>query len=1231
MKSIANLGLAIVLLLTPAAAVRAQITTGSVTGTVKDMQGGVIPGATVTLISDTRGTKSSPAVTNETGDFMFPNVGGDTYTILVEMPSFKTLRRSGIAVSPGSRVTAGTLTIEVGGTTEVLEVRGEAPVIQASTGERSFTIDTESVASLPVDNRSFSALAALTPGVVIGSNNLPTRLGGGGESNFMMDGVSAMDDGSNRLLIQMNVESIAEVKVLTSTYQAEYGRSSGIQVTAVTKSGTNRFRGGLYDVERNSDWNENSKTNKLNGDPKSVSKQRDWGYSIGGPIGRPGGHNKLFFFYAQEFEPRSAGNNVVRFRMPTELERRGDFSQTTDNLGNPYPYIRDPLLTGTCSATTQAACFADGGVLGRIPASRLYQTGLNILKMYPLPNIANVPAGQNYNFQLTRPTEKLLGWQPAGRIDYQPLPSLRATAKFTGWGQQDKTVNGSIPGWNDTKMYAPTVYTWATSVNYTLSSTMFLEGTFGRSLNQQTGCSLGLAGGPTFCTSALPMNANANLNNVGLTNLPFLFPDATIMDTRYYQFQALNSVQPPIWDGSRLLKVPAFTWGGRVSNSPPSVPYPGILNTSRTWDISTSLTKVAGRHTMKTGFYHTYALKAEPDGASTSAAFGTVTFTNDSSNPLDSSFPFANAALGIFRDYNQASKFVEGNYVYTNTEGFIQDNWKVSRRLTLDYGVRVAHQEALRETFEQASNFLPDRWTIAAAPTLYVAGCANGVYPCSGTNRQAMNPLTGQFLGPNSILAIGALVQNSGTLTNGLFRPGEGGLGKTVYRYPPVGFAPRFGMAYDVTGHQKVVLRGGLGLFHDRHSITTFETGENPPTSRNITIRYGELQTLGRDGLTTEGPPALVAVKHDSKMPSTIQWNAGVQMILRWAVALDVSYVGHHSFNTNQGINLNAVDFGTAFLPEYQDRTQTPSATPGATAVTTDLMRAIRGYGTITQQWDRGWRTFHSLQLSFQRRFRNGVSFGFNDVISLSDTQNVNARLQHNADGSYFIRDDQAQADKLLGNNYPQRHIMKGNFVWDLPDIRSSRPLLKTVGQILNDWRLSGIWTGQTGSAYTTSFSYQSGGSSVNLTGSPNYGARIRIVGDPGTGCSSDPYRQFNTSAFQGPLVGSVGLESGSGYLRGCFSSVLDLSIARILRLPGKRTLQLRADMFNAPNQAGITGRNTSITLPNPNDPVTAQNLPFDAAGNLLPNRVRPNQAGFGAVNGYQSPRRVQGQIRFSF
>jgi hypothetical protein len=139
------------------------------------------------------------------------------------------------------------------------------------------------------------------------------------------------------------------------------------------------------------------------------------------------------------------------------------------------------------------------------------------------------------------------------------------------------------------------------------------------------------------------------------------------------------------------------------------------------------------------------------------------------------------------------------------------------------------------------------------------------------------------------------------------------------------------------------------------------------------------------------------------------------------------------------------------------------------------------------------------------------------------------------------------------------------------------------------------------------------------------------IVGDPGAGCSDDVYRQFNTAAFQGAQPGSVGLDSGTGYLRGCFSSVLDLAIARTVRLGGGRTVQFRLDMFNAPNQARITGRNTTMNLTSPSDPSTIINLPFDDSGAVLSNRVRPNQAGFGAVTSYQSPRSIQAQIRFAF
>ena len=300
----------------------------------------------------------------------------------------------------------------MGGTTEVVDVRGETPLIQAATGERSFTVETDAVTSLPMATRNFTEFINLVPGVDNGNRAGNSDSTGGGSNNFMMDGVGTMEPGSNRLMVAVNSESISQVKVLTSSYQAEFGRSSGLQVTAVTRSGTNRFRGSVYDVERNSDWYSNSKTNLLNGDPKTTLKQRDWGFSVGGPVGKPGGQNKLFFFFAQEFQPREQGNNVIRHRFPTAAERQGDFSATTDNNGNPWPFIRDYRIAGICSNADRTACYADGGVLGKIPADRLYQIGLNILKQYPMPNLTNIPAGQSYNFEITRPNQRITSWQP---------------------------------------------------------------------------------------------------------------------------------------------------------------------------------------------------------------------------------------------------------------------------------------------------------------------------------------------------------------------------------------------------------------------------------------------------------------------------------------------------------------------------------------------------------------------------------------------------------------------------------------------------------------------------------------------------------------------------------------------------------------------------------------------------------------------------------------------------
>jgi hypothetical protein len=1223
--SILVVGLLASLLFTAPAA--AQLTTGTVTGTVKDTQGGVIPGASVVLTSRARGTSLSPAFTNESGDFVITNVPPDSYDVTVTLTGFKTLKRGPIDVSAGDRAGIGTLAIEVGELSETVQVTGESPLVQAQSGERSFAIPQTAVENLPTATRAFVALASLAPGVANDTSGQQIgRVGdrastGGGNGNIMMDGISTMDTGSNSILLQMNVESIAEVKVLVSGYQAEYGRSSGVQVSAVTKSGTNKFRGSAYGVMRDSDWYSNSKTAKLNGDAKPIVNEKDLGYSIGGPIGKPGGSNKLFFFYAHEYMPRTMGGDTVRYRFPTALERAGDFSQTLDNNGNLYPYIKDPLISGTCSATNQTACFQYQGVLGRIDPARLYQTGVNILKMYPMPNVS----GGTYNYEVQRPEYSLRANQPAVRLDYVPMPKMRLTFKYAGWAQGADTVIGTIPGWSDTEQYNPFVRTIAVNSTYSLNSTTFLEATWGKGQNSLTGCALAQGStGPNDCRAGFPMNDNAALKNVGLSGLPFIYPDAGVVNPDYFAHEALSGVSPPIWDGTRIGMVPNLAWGSRIGNAPQNIPFPGYLNTNKTWDFSASLTKVAGRHTLKGGFYTTHSLKAQQR----QGWQGTITFGQDTSNPLDTSYGYSNAAMGVFSSYAQNSKYIEGNFVYTNIEGYIQDNWRVSDRLTLDFGARLVNQQPQYDQLLQASNFLPDKWSKSNAPYVYLAGCGNGVYPCSGTNRQAMDPRTGTLLGPNTAAAIGTLVPNSGNTLNGLYQAGQG-IAETAYLWPSLVVGPRFGAAYDLTGRQNIILRGGAGMFFDRTSGNAImNIIANPPALEAVTVRYTTLQNMA-SGLKTQGAPALSPYQYESELPTTWTWNGGVQMMLPWATALDVEYTGLHAYNVVEQPDINSIDFGTAFLAAYQDPTLS-STIPGAAAVPTDAMRMIRGYGSISMWIDRGWQTSHTLQMSVNRRFRNGLSFGFNDTWTLVQTGNTTVRLQHNADGTYAERPDQAEADELLGSYVPIVHIMKGNFVWDMPDVPNKGTTTQALGYILNDWQLSGVWTGNTGPAYTVGVSYANGSGNVNITGSPNYGGRVRLVGPTGSGCSSDPLRQFDYAGFAPPAVGSVGLESGNDYVRGCFQSALDLSLARNIRLGGTRNLQFRVDIFNAPNSAIITGRNATMQVQSPLD-ATKTNLPFNADGTVNTNRSLPKNAGFGVANAYQLPRRVQMQVRFSF
>lgn len=1200
----------------------AQLTSATITGTVKDAQGGIIPGAMVTLVSESRGT-TNETQSAATGDFIFVNIPGDTYTVRVTMDGFKTSERRGINASPGDRVAIGTMTVELGVLNETVTVTGDAPMIQSQTGERSFTVTTEAVQNLPIANRNFGGLAGLTPGV-IGNTRIGTQ---GASTNFQIDGVSTIDTGAGGQALQLNVDAIAEVRVLTSGYQAEYGRNSGLQVTGVTKSGTNQFRGSIYDIRRNSDWNANSWLNAANGDPKTLSKQRDWGYTIGGPIGKPGGTNKLFFFYGHEYRPRTSSGIINRFRVPTLLERQGDFSQSTDNNGNLINRIRDASTGRPCTASNTSGCFQDGGVLGRIPQDRLYELGLNVLRQWPEPNTS----GLNYNLETFRPEDTRLTQQPTVRLDYQMSNRLRLSGKYTGQRGTVKVTPGSIPGFNDSLSRWPFITVASTTVDYTLTPTTVFEATYGFYQAHQQGTPM-VSPGTNRCT-------------IGLCDFPLLYPDAGIIDEDTYQYQNLVAANAPMLVDGRIMLAPVFMWGSRIAGNnrqncdtttcmAPSLSYTtgGWLDMVRTNNVALSVTHLKGNHTIKAGYQLDHSLKKQNQLGFPNLFQGEVNFGNDSNNPLDSGFGFANAALGIFSSYRQINRLLEGNFIYDSHEFYVQDNWKVSNRLSLDYGVRISHVGENYDSKQQASNFFPDRWSAANAPDLYVPGCAVAAHPCPTASRVAVDPNTGGSLGVGTAVAIGTIVPGSGDELNGIVQAGQG-IAKTNYTWPDIGVAPRFGIAYDLTGEQRMVIRGGFGLFYDRlNGNTIYGQISNPPVARSTHVRNGNLQTLGQDGVLTQTPSSMTSFFYDSKLPGSVQWNAGLQMALPWASTLDVSYVGHHGYNLlGPNADRNAPDFGAAFLAENQDPTRT-SSTPGAAAVTTDLLRPYRGIGAVNTIWGRYWNGYDSIQTSFNRRFRNGVQATLNYTLGLRTIGNTSSptRLQHAPDGSFSIREDQAAADELLRNTGNRPHVIRGQFVWDLPNMTSSTLAGKVVSAVANDWQISGVFTGTSGEGYDATYSYQSGGSNVNLTGSPSYGARVRLVGDPGGGCSDNQYAQFNTAAYAGPTYGSLGLESGANLMSRCFQKITDLSIARNIRLGGGRSAQFRVDVFNAFNTVVFDRIVNQLQLTNPTAQ-TIRNNQFLADGSLNPARIRPRAAGFGAANRALPMRTVQVQLRFRF
>ncbi len=688
--------LAAALCLLGSGSLHAQTTTASVGGSVKDGQAGVLPGAVVTLASDTQGTVQK-VVTDGLGHFLFAYVRPDTYTLQISLSGFRRVERRGVVVNANDRLAAGTITLEVGRVEETVLVPGPSPDIQARGGERGLTLPSEAIQNIGINGRNVYALVGLAPGVVaVGDaasvlNAFAVNGQRQGSNNLTVDGVANIDTGSNGgSMATTNIDAVAELKVLTTKYQAEYGRSVGLQIQVVTKSGSRAFTGTGYWYGRRSEWNANSWLNNRSGTPKPDTSRNDQGYALGGPVFIPGRFNtdrkKLFFFWSQEFQRRQDPNPAgeTRATVPTELERKGDFSQSVDANGSPYPYIRDYTTGLPCTSANTSGCFRDGDVLGRIPADRLYAPTLAALSIYPLPN---APGNVGYNYASRTPSRQPRREELA-RFDYVPSDTWRLTARYmqssenTEWpygganvpptGQVD-TVQGRSdrPGRN-----------WMVSATHVFASAASLEISAGSAHND---------------ISVYTANPQLTRAGAGMSSLPMLFPDALQGDM----------VPGTVFAGGRVRSPAQITLTG-------SYPY---VSWNTTYDVNANVTRMMGSHAVKGGVYYQRSLKNAP----ASIPFnGVAAFNNDGNNPFDSTHPYANAALGIYTTFTQASGYAVAEWRYSNVEWYLQDTWRVFDDVTLDGGVRFYYLTPQWDVSQRAANFLPEQYDPSQAVVILV-------------------------------------------------------------------------------------------------------------------------------------------------------------------------------------------------------------------------------------------------------------------------------------------------------------------------------------------------------------------------------------------------------------------------------------------------------------------------------------------------------------------------------
>ena len=1098
----------VVILSVPTAAV-AQVATGSIVGTVVDASGQIVPGAQVTVREVNRNTTTTLA-TDAAGVYTAPFLVPGTYEVSVELQGFRSWIRRAIVLQVNDRLRIDA-SLEVGTVTESTTVQGESPLVRTDSSEVGTVIEEVAIKELPLNGRNFAALVYLAPGITPGQagENLSgastfnprgasnfNALGSQANSNaWLVDGIDNNEFTFNTVIVAPSVEQVREFKVLSGVFSAEFGRGAGV-VSVSTKSGTNRLHGTAFEFMRNDAFDARNffvrKVVAADGtlvkDPVPPLDRHQFGGAIGGAVVIPGlydGHSRTFFFADYAGIKETRGVTTVN-TVPTAATRTGDFSSYRDRNGNLIP-IYDPLTTRVDPATGRIV--RDQFPNNIIPQDRMLSVGRNIASIYPLPNNGS----SNFDNYISTPNREITDNAFSGRVDHRLGDNDSFFIRFN---------------YGKFKLDAPQGQANCCLPTPAEAAARFDLGPFIAGIQNTKLTTHGAA----FNYSKILRPTLVNELRIGYANTA---PFTTQSDYGHYASESLGIHGINISDITTGLPNIGITNFTGISGGPAFLP----VNPSQFhYQIEDVLVLLKGRHQLKFG-YRLVDRRPSPfihDNTRSAINFGT-SFVN---NPLTSTGGTGLAAvlLGYFNNASRGFLLEKPEFRVVEQGTFVQDDFKVNNRLTVNAGLRYEIFSPPTEKNNRIANFDYENYVIVYAGE-------------NGTSRSANK--------------------------------------KTQYG----DFAPRLGITYKLTSDASTILRTGFGITYFpspyaagnlNHLNVPFVISQNVNHETNP-LDFSRVRTIAdpfppiapvKPTTTAEliaANPRVSGHSYENETAYAEQWHLGIDRQLLSMLLLEVEYAGSAAKHLVLCYNPNEVQPG-----------------PGSEA-SRRLLQPIAGVNNMLQCDPRNRSTFHAGTLKLQKRFRDGYQFLVSYTYGKSLDYGSSA-----ASGGGAVGNGQTitNMDAWHGpSGFDVRHRAVISYVYELP-FGTGRRWMTDSGALLQGlvggWQLSGITTMTTGRPFSVSL--QAG---VN-NGAPSWPDRI------GSGKLDNPTVDvwFNTADFVAPPPNTYG-NAGRGILYGPGHMNFDTSLSKRVELGRGSNVEFRWDVFNLFNHPGFGFPNSAIGNPN--------------------------------------------------